>query len=55
VELAEDGRDPQGIITRGLTDALALAMDLGALPGAQHLGTDQDPKTTRWACATRPT
>jgi hypothetical protein len=45
VELAEDGQDPQGIITRDLTAALALAMDLGALRGAKHAGTDQDPQT----------
>jgi HK97 family phage major capsid protein len=44
VELAEDGQDPQGIIERDLSAALALAMDAAALRGAKHAGTQQDPQ-----------
>jgi hypothetical protein len=44
VELAEDGQDVNGVIERDLTAALALAMDFGALRGAKHAGTDQDPQ-----------
>jgi HK97 family phage major capsid protein len=34
VELAEDGQDPQGIVERDISAALALAMDYAALRGA---------------------